>query len=191
MASALQANTPSFPQGIWFGDYFEFNEEPLLCQQIVQTMNLEGSSSLLDLDWVDGTLENECTLNGISYQGQTPYSDAVTRSAGSANLLNPFEYFDLGTTYDWVVCIGLAAFPFPGDNAMFVNNLKRHANTAIVVSWFCPQDSSPYLTNLLATSEVEALFAAEGLTRDLITEGVLKNQADPQMFLPQILYVFR
>lgn len=185
------AIAPTQPAGNWYSGHFEFDEEPLLSQVITQQMLLEGSSSVLDLDWVDGVLQNDAAVNLISYQGESPYTDAVTRSSGAANLLDPFQYFDLGTTYDWVVCIGLAGFFPAGSESVFIDNLKRHANTAIVVTWFSHNYSSPLFLNPLSESEVEYLFTQQGLTRDLATESLLRANANPLQFWPQILYVFR
>jgi len=178
-------------EGDWYSGHFEFNEEPLLSQKIIQQMLLEGSASLLNLDCVDGVLMGDATANLISYQGKSPYPDAVIRSGGVVNLLDPFQYFDLGITYDWVVCIGLAGLFPEGTEAVFVNNLKRHTNNAIVVTWFPRNYSSPYFLNPLTESEVEYLFTQQGLTRDFATESLLRANANPMGFWPQTLYVFR
>jgi len=191
LGSILEGVSPSTPEGNWYGDHFEFDEDVALSQELMQIMTLEGSSSVLDLDYVDGTLYNDCVLNGFSYQGESPYPDAVTRSGGVANLLNPFEYFDLGTTYDWVVCIGLAGFFPKGNESVFVDNLKRHANTGIIVTWFPRNYSSPFFLNPRTAEEIEAFFVQQGLTRDHLTENTLRSNADPLNFWPQILYVFR
>ncbi len=182
---------PTQPMGDWYPTHFSFYEDITLCQQIVQTMNLELSSSILDLDYVDGTLRNDAILNGISYLGASPYADIVAGSAGNAILLDPFEYFDLGVTFDWVVCVALPGL-YPSNNtAMFIDNLKRHANQAIVVTWFSRNDSSPYFFNQKIAAEVEEAFMQQGLTRDLATENLLRSSANPLNFWPQILYVFR
>jgi len=185
------AISPLYPEGDWYSNHFEFNEEPLLSQTIIQQMLLEGSTSLLDLDCIDGVLYNDAITNGVSYRGETPYPDAVARMGGVANLLDPFQYFDLGTSYDWVVCIGLAGFFPAGSESIFVGNLKRHANSVIVVTWFPRNYSSPYFINPLSDSEVEYFFTQQGLTRDMATESILRANANPTQFWPQTLYVFR
>lgn len=182
---------PLQPEGDWYSGHFEFNEEPLLSQKIIQQILLEGHSSLLDLDCVDGALMGNATANLVSYQGKSPYLDAVGRMGGVINLLDPFQDFDLGVTYDWVVCIGLAGLLPAGTETVFVNNLKRHTNNAIVVTWFPRNYSGPYFLNPLTESEVEYLFTQQGLTRDLATESLLRAYANPMGFWPQTLYVFR
>lgn len=191
VAGSLNGVSPTVPMGNWYSGHFEFNEDPGVCQQLMQTMTLEGDSTVLDLSYVDGTLYNDCLLNSFSYQGESPYLDAVIRSAGVANLLDPFVYFDLGTTYDWVVCIGLAGFFPQGTEAVFVDNLKRHATSGIVVTWFARDYSSPFFINPRMPAEVESFFLAQGMTRDLATENLLRLNANPLNFWPQILYVFR
>jgi len=188
----LSATSRLEPLGTWFEDgHFEFDEELNLSQEIVDVISLEGGSSILDLGYVDGTLSSLASISLITYEGKSPYNEAVIRSLGDADLLDPTQFFDLGTTYDWVVCLGLGGFFSQGTEAALIDNISRHATSGVIVTWFSPIHLSPNILSPLTESEIETLFLAEGLTRDLVTEQILRASANPLNFWPQILYVFR
>jgi len=77
---------------------------------------------------------------------------------GRVRELQLAERFDLGRTFDWVLCLEVGEHLQPGTEDLLMDNIRRHARIGAIISWATPDYPSPYHPNTLTLEESTLLI---------------------------------
>lgn len=104
-----------------------------------------------------------------------PYADETTD--GRVEFLDlTVPVYHLGQ-FDWVVSLEVAEHISREFEAVYVDNLARHAREGIVLSWAPPGQEGHSHVNVREPEYVDAQMRARGFQRDDVLSNRLKNSA--------------
>ena len=129
----------------------------------------------------------ERTIDCAGYDGN-PHTPAL--SGGRCGVLDLARPCDLNRQYDWVLSLEVGEHIPPAFEAMFLDNLARHAQVGIVLSWAVVGQGGRGHCNERNNDEVRRRLAERQYTSDLQTERTLREASTLDWF-QQTLMVFR
>ena len=106
-----------------------------MTDQFIKFYKAENAKSVVDFGCGRCEYIGNIKKAGFDAQGYdgNPYTPQI--SNGVAGVLDLTEKHDLGRKYDWVQSLEVGEHIPPEKTATFVDNLARHAEKGIVISW--------------------------------------------------------
>mmetsp|Transcript_125791 Transcript_125791/g.199380 ORF Transcript_125791/g.199380 Transcript_125791/m.199380 type:complete len:417 (+) Transcript_125791:74-1324(+) len=101
-------------------------------------------------------------------------SNVVELSKGLVQTQRLDQYFDLGRTFDWVMCLEVAEHIPEEAEDILLDNLKRHAKYGLILSW-SEHGEGPH-QNAKPWQEVKAMVEAKGFSLDTVASSRLRPQ---------------
>jgi len=101
-------------------------------------------------------------------------SNVVELSKGLVQTQRLDQYFDLGRTFDWVMCLEVAEHIPEEAEDILLGNLKRHAKYGLILSW-SEHGEGPH-QNAKPWQEVKAMVEAKGFSLDTVASSRLRPQ---------------
>lgn len=133
-------------------------------------------------DWLNDTgLVEAFAFDGI------PEAPEIT--GGRVSHLQLGDVFDLGRTFDWVMCLEVGEHMPPGSEDTLMSNIARHATKGAIISWATPDYPSPYHPNTLTLEASTALIERHGFKQDQRLTEMLRDAAETS-WLKQTIGVY-
>lgn len=123
------------PNGFWIcDDATQYHFDQHLAQKIASLLR---GKTVLDLGCGNGAYVNylrEKNIKATGYDGNPYTSQIAGKHCFPADLTIPLHLEQA----DWVLCLEVAEHIPSEKTAVFLDNVKRHARTGIVISWAIP-----------------------------------------------------
>jgi SAM-dependent methyltransferase len=179
-------------KGIWAGTdvqcqhYFDVS----LGAALLHFFQAEGANQVVDFgcgmgDYQALFLQNNLYTEAFDGNPDTPF--LTEGRAGVQDLSVPFE---LGKRFDWVMSLEVGEHLPKEFERIFVENLIRHAQHGIVLSWAIPGQGGYGHFNEQNNSYIKDLLASYGWYNDVVSENHLREKADIWWFKNTIM-IFR
>lgn len=99
--------------------------------------------------------------------------NAAKHADGRVQFAQLAEHFDLGRTFDWVLCLEVGEHMPPGTEDQLLENIARHARLGAIISWATPNFPSPAHPNTMLVEDSTAVILRHGFKQDeLLTKGL-------------------
>lgn len=92
--------------------------------------------------------------------------DVTEITDGRVQELQLSERFDLGRTFDWILCLEVGEHLQPGTEDLLMDNIRRHARVGAIISWATPDYPSPYHPNTLTLEQSTLLIERHRFRQD-------------------------
>ncbi|XP_071099695.1 uncharacterized protein [Haliotis cracherodii] len=92
--------------------------------------------------------------------------------------------------YDWIISLEVAEHIPPQYEDRYIDNIARHANKGLVLSWAVPGQGGLSHVNNRALSYVRSVLSDKGFETDMTASKVLREKASLP-WLKQNVYVYR
>ena len=123
----------------------------------------------------------------LGYDGN-PHTHLLSeRQCGRADFSRP-QHLD---KFDWVLSLEVGEHIPPKYERIFINNLHRHNERGIVLSWAIPDQGGDGHVNCRSNEYIKGIFASLGYSNDLEAEAELRRAATNCYWLADTLMVFR
>ncbi|MCL4127508.1 UNVERIFIED_CONTAM: hypothetical protein GTU68_047722, partial [Idotea baltica] len=97
---------------------------------------------------------------------------------------------DLGRKFDWVLSLEVGEHIPAQYEDIFLDNLIRHADKGIILSWAIPGQQGLSHVNLHPNEYIISKMKGKGLTHDAVSEIILRNHTTIGYFMKTVM-VFR
>ena len=161
-------------------------DEPL-CAALIEYLKDQQVQSVADLGCGGGQYTRAIKDAGMECDGYDGNPNTVEMTNGLCSVLNLAEPVTLGRSYDCVLSLEVGEHLPKEFEEIFVDNVKRHSNRMIVVSWAIPNQSGLGHFNEQPNEYVQALFETHGFKRDIEAEKPLRAASKFHWFKNTIL----
>lgn len=177
-------------KGYWIGDVEECHALDLvLGEAIADFFVQENVSSVVDFGCGMGAYVKLIQLKGIAAKGYDGNPNTPELSGGLCEILDLSEPFQLDQTFDWVMSLEVGEHLPQQYETIFIENLMRHANKGIVLSWAIKRQGGTGHFNEQNNDYVKAIFEKYGYINDLEAEKKLRSFS--KTWFQNSLMVFR
>ncbi|MCB1108916.1 MAG: methyltransferase domain-containing protein [Chlamydiia bacterium] len=178
--------------GIWSGlDSGKFHRhDTRLCAEFVKFFQAEEAKTIVDFGCGMGSHVRAFKNKGFITRGFDGNPDTPELTKGLCEVLDLTIPHDLKTKFDWVVSLEVGEHvPRPFEK-IFVENLVRHAEKGIILSWAPKGQRGKGHFNEQNNDYVKELLQGYGFTPDLEAEQRFRENSDRYWFKNSIM-VFR
>lgn len=176
--------------GFWDGDPTGLHHhDESLCAEISAVLKERQLNTLLDLGCGDGQYVRAFESQGMTTtccDGNPLTADITNGKCFVANLAHPL---DLQQTFQCVLSLEVGEHIPQAFESTFIDNVVRHAERFIILSWAVPQQGGHGHFNEQPNEYIAARLAAYGFGRDEELEARLRHSAT-QWWFKNTLMVF-
>lgn len=180
-------------QGYWIGDVEELHVfDSILGEAIADFFAEEKAGSVVDFGCGMGAYVKQIRERRIVAKGYDGNPSTPELSEGLCEILDLSEPFQLDRTFDWVLSLEVGEHLPQQYEKIFIENLMRHANKGIILSWAIKHQGGTGHFNEQNNDYIKARFASYGYSNDLEAEQKLRDKTDPRWpWFKKSLMVFR
>jgi cyclopropane fatty-acyl-phospholipid synthase-like methyltransferase len=184
------------PNGIWEGfveadDAHCFDEQ--LCNSLCKFFSREKARSVIDFGCGTGEYvrkiraDSKIICDGID---GNPYTPALSK--GMCRIQDLSIPFQLNRNYDWVLSLEVGEHLPKQYEEIFIDNLIRHAEKGIVLSWAIVGHGGYGHINEQSNDYIKAILKSKGWINDVVAENRLRKAANPIYYwFKDTIMVFR
>jgi SAM-dependent methyltransferase len=177
--------------GFWLNTTTEGHVNDLsLRTALLEILQKEQVTSVLDLGCGPGFYLQAFKSAGYDCAGYDGNPNTVQLTEGLAQVADLSKKFELNRKYDCVVSLEVGEHIPEEYEPAFIENLCRHADKWLIVSWAIPNQHGDGHVNCRTNSYVENILNKKGFVRVTDYGEQLRNSADCHWF-KNTLMVFR
>lgn len=178
--------------GYWYGEQIESEHafDPQLAQALVDFFTEQKAESIVDFGCGMGDYVKVLLAHGFTCQGYDGNPDTFALSGGVAEVCDLSQPFDLGRTFDWVMCLEVAEHLPKQYEKTLIENLTRHNTQGVVLTWAIKGQGGFGHFNERNNDYVKKLMAKYGYTNDESAEQKIRELAQFFWFKNSVM-VFR
>lgn len=120
--------------------------------------------------------------SGITTEGYdgNPFTPELTK--GKCNILNLAVDFDLGKKFDCVLSLEVGEHIPKEYEEVFINNLIKHTNDLIILSWAIPNQGGHGHVNCQTNEYIKKIFKTKGFKSEFYMENIIRLSATEDWF---------
>ena len=165
------------PYGAWIGNDIDTEHcyDVYLSEGLVRFFKNEKSKRVVDFGCGLGDYVRAFRDNGIAAEGYDGHPDTYTLSGGIAHQINLALPFDLRTRFDWVLSLEVGEHIPAEFERNYIENLVRHAEKGIVLSWAVPGQPGYGHVNNHENEYIKEVMKKYGFFSDEVSASVLRS----------------
>ena len=179
-------------KGIWHGPDVQCHHcfDSSLAVGLLQFFQAENANQVVDFGCGMGDYQKIFLQNGLNAEAFDGNPDTPFLTEGRAGVQDLSLPFDLGKRFDWVMSLEVGEHLPKEFECIFVENLIRHAQNGLVLSWAIPGQGGYGHFNEQNNAYIKDLLASYGWYNDIASENRLRKKASLWWFKNTIM-VFR
>ncbi len=178
-------------KGYWIGDVPECHVHDLpLAYAVGDFLSEEMAESVVDFGCGMGEYVRHFQNMGFDAEGYDGNPNTPELTEGRGQIQDLSAPFDLERKFDWVMSLEVGEHLPHQYERIFMENLMRHANRGIILSWAVKNQGGTGHFNEQDNDYIKSVFALYGYTNDVQAENVLRREASVGWFKNTIM-VFR
>ena len=165
------------PRGYWYGEgaLEEHFFDPLLAHALASFFKTEGAHSIVDFGCGLGNYVETFLNCHFLCEGYDGNPDTPRLADGLATTLDLSTPIDLGKQFDWVLSLEVGEHLPPCYERIFIENLDRHANQGIILSWAVKGQGGFGHFNEQSNDYIKTTLSSYGYTPDESVETFLRE----------------
>lgn len=153
-----------------------------LCKEMTRFFSEEKAQSVIDFGCGTGEYVKQIRQEGIAADGIDGNPDTPAISNGICSVKDFSVPFQLERNYDWVMSLEVGEHLPKEYEQIFIENLIRHADKGIVLSWAKKGQGGHGHVNEQNNDYIKEIFRQKGWVNDVASEQRLRNASYPIYF---------
>ena len=162
--------------GIWLNNSLEgHGYDTYLSNALVNVLKRNNITNVYDFGCGHGLYTRNFIVNKIMCEGYDGNPDTPRLADGLATTLDLSTPIDLGKQFDWVLSLEVGEHLPPCYERIFIENLDRHANQGIILSWAVKGQGGFGHFNEQSNDYIKTTLSSYGYTPDESVETFLRE----------------